>query len=110
MRKHKTTMADMIRGRCTDNGLTLETLSRKTGISPATMSRRMSDGKWNLSQIQEMHRFLHFTTQNAAIIMGGSLEGPQMSSDLANQLLNAIVQAVKNEANLRNEETDDEKD
>lgn len=71
MRKHQTTMADTIRMRCCQNGMTLGVLSKKAGIAPATMSRRMADGRWNRTQLQQMHRFLHFTQEDLQIFLEG---------------------------------------
>lgn len=70
------------------------------------MTRHLSDGNWNVPQIRELHRFLHFSTTDAAIILNGNLAGPQLSDDLANQLLGAIVQAVTNIQKGDNDEED----
>lgn len=71
MRKYETTMADTIRTRCYQNGMTLGTLSKKAGIAPATMTRRMADGRWDRTQLQRMHRYLHFTQEDLQIFLEG---------------------------------------
>lgn len=71
MKKHETTMKDVIRMRCYQNGLTLGALSKKTGIGTATITRHMADGNWSREQVQEMHRYLHFTPEDTAIYFEG---------------------------------------
>lgn len=71
MRKHQTTMKDVIRMACYRNGMTQEVMCRKTGISNATATRHMGDGKWSREQIKEMHRFLHFTPEEMQIYFEG---------------------------------------
>ena len=71
MRKHETTFQETVKAKCTLNGMTVEQLSAKTGISRATFTRKLADGRWTRDQLQQMHRFLNFTPEDLQIFLEG---------------------------------------
>lgn len=70
MRKHQATFSDIVQGRCRFAGIKdQKTLAKKTGICEKTLSRHMADGAWSREQIQQMHRFLHFTPEDMVVFL-----------------------------------------
>lgn len=72
MKKHKVTFSDVVQGRCGYAGIKdQKTLAKKTGMDEDTITRHMKDGRWKREQIQQLHRFLHFTPEDMAIYFEG---------------------------------------
>lgn len=67
MRIHKTTLSEAIQAASKRNGMTLEVLCKKSGISTSTMTRHLKDSRWDRRQMQELHRYLHFTPEEMAM-------------------------------------------
>lgn len=72
MKKHQMTFGDTVQGRCKFAGIKdAKTLAKKIGVNERTISRHLQDGAWSREQVQEMHRFLHFTAEDMAIYFEG---------------------------------------
>lgn len=68
MRKHTVTFGDIVKSRYALAGIKdQKSLAKKTGISEKTLTRHIADGAWSREQVQQMHRYLHFTPEDMEI-------------------------------------------
>lgn len=66
-------IGDVIGGRCRHAHLrTAGEIASKTGLAERTLQRRFSEGGWELTELQIIHRYVHFTAAEALELLEGT--------------------------------------
>ena len=69
--EHANSIARIIKHHMTDRDIATQTeLAERSGIPRQTLGRRMRRGGWILDELQELDKVLHFSPEDAAVIMG----------------------------------------
>lgn len=69
--EHANSIARIIKHHMTDRDIATQTqLAERCGIPRQTLGRRMRRGGWILDELQELDKVLHFSPEDAAVIMG----------------------------------------
>lgn len=95
MRIHKTTFGEVVRMRCTQNGLNDEAMARRTGVCLKTFRRHVKDEQWSIVQLQQLHRYLHFTVEDIEVLLDGRLMGSNATNEAVVRLVDALVPALQ---------------